>query len=175
MSGGWIKRTKCKKSVTLQHIFPDYFSVYHTASSKTTSAYHPAFASKPTPASQPASTFHQLPPSTNFPTTSTTMVGSVLRAAASLLNAESAFCPISPTCPVGDTCQYEYGAVSLIVDCATEFAGGDLQTSTVRTFPLHKDFFALTTIDPYPCRLYGSLRFEQGLCSNQLHWRDLPS
>jgi hypothetical protein len=110
----------------------------------------------PQPTSQP----------TNFPTTSTNMVGSVLRTGASVLSAQSAFCPISPTCPVGDTCQYEYGAVSLIVDCATEFAGGDLQISRVRIFPLRKYLFVLTTTDPYACRLHRSLRFEQGLCSN---------
>lgn len=52
---------------TFRHIFTDSFSVYHTASSKTASAYHPASASQPTNFYlNPASTFTQLPPSTNF-------------------------------------------------------------------------------------------------------------
>ncbi|KAF2627498.1 hypothetical protein BU25DRAFT_421509 [Macroventuria anomochaeta] len=67
------------------------------------------------------------------------MAPTLLEAAALALRASSIVCPTTPTCPQDDKCTYVSKGVTLHVNCATNFYGGDLQLAqgaNSRTFAL---------------------------------------
>lgn len=59
------------------------------------------------------------------------MAPALVQVAALALRASATICPASPTCPQDDKCVFLANGVSLEVNCATDYYGGDMQLARV--------------------------------------------
>jgi hypothetical protein len=82
------------------------------------------------------------------------MAPAVLRAVTLALRAVANVCPASPTCPQDDKCSYVSNGESFQINCATDFLGGDMGSTSVSVFILNYFIHLLIDIGCYSDRLH---------------------